>query len=200
LILDQTWYALAAALLFGAGMAAAAPALRWQVKWLLDFPAWFVQLLRKVMAAKPCVPALGAFIFAFNTVAIFVYMLSGIVPGLPFLVVFLTGLNVALAGLMAREGATEGPSTPPPFSVRVCAALTFVLELPCFWYAMALGMSLRPTILQVGRGDANWTPLVDRLVAYLIIIVPLLAVSALVEAYAVSYSYRAAAANDTEPV
>jgi hypothetical protein len=171
--------------LFGLGGAAAWVALRWRVEFLLAAPRAFAGLLRSVMDRRPPWPALALFIFGFNGAAMLAYMLTGVLPWGAHAVAFLTGLNVVAAGFLAREAA---PAWPPPVVAplaQLCGALTFLLELPCFWYAMAMGATIEPDIVgMIAAGSA--APLWPRIQAYVLIILPALAVSAMAEAYAVS--------------
>ena len=190
-LLHHTLHACAAAALFAAGMACATPVYRRRTEWLLSFPRWVALKLRWLREKKPSVPALGLFIFAFNGVAMPVYMLLGIIPGLAALITFLTGLNVILIGLLAREIPSDdaAPRGAPPISVRICGLLTLLLELPCFWFTMGMTLRMKPGLFAMWMG-ADWSPISQRVAAYLTIILPVLFVSAMVEAYAVSFSYR----------
>ncbi len=190
-ILSLTPEALLATALFfiGAGLAPLVMARR--IESLLSFPRWMMQLLRAILERKPSTPTLAALIFGFNGTAIFLYMLSGVVPGIPYVIALGTGLNVALAGLLAREAPRPGGprSGPLPISVRICMALTFILELPCFWYSMAMGFTMPTVILLFQGGDP--AGIGRRIHAYLTVILPILAVSAAVEAYAVLWGVGA---------
>ena len=190
-LLHHTLSAGAAAALFLAGMACATPVYRRRMESLLSFPRWVALKLRGLREKKPSVPALGLFIFAFNGVAMLVYMLLGIIPGVAALIAFFTGLNVILVGLLAREFPTDeiAPRRAPPLSVRVCGLLTLLLELPCFWFTMGMTLWMKPSFFAMWR-SADWSPIAQRVTAYLTIILPILFVSAMVEAYAVSFSYR----------
>jgi len=200
-LLRHTLYAGVAAVLFAWGMACATPVYRRRMESLLSFPRWVALKLRGIRDRKPSVPVLGLFIFAFNGVAMLVYMLLGIVPGLAALISFFTGLNIILIGLVAREMPSDdvGPRLfepepqsrrrAPPLSVRICGLLTLLLELPCFWFTMGMTIWMKPSIFAIVR-SADWSPIAQRVTAYLTIILPILFVSAMVEAYAVSFSYR----------
>ncbi len=200
-LLHHTLYAGLAAALFAAGTACATPVYQRRMERLLAFPRWVALKLRGIREKKPSVPALGLFIFAFNGVAMLVYMLLGIIPGLAAVITFFTGLNVILIGLLARE-TPWNDETPrliepepqsrgraPPISVRICGVLTLLLELPSFWYTMGMTLWMTPGPLAMWR-SADWSPVAQRVTAYLTVILPILFVSAMVEAYAVSFSYR----------
>jgi len=190
-LLHHTLYAGAAAVLFAAGMACATPVYQRRIERLLAFPRWVARILSQLRQRKPSVPSLGLFIFAFNGVAMLVYMLLGIIPGLAAVISFFTGLNIILIGLLARETPSDdaAPHRAPPISVRLCGLLTLLLELPCFWYTMGMTLWMAPGPLAMWR-SADWSPIAQRVTAYLTIILPILFVSAMAEAYAVSFSYR----------
>jgi hypothetical protein len=190
-LLHHSLHAGAAAVLFLAGMACATPVYQRRMEGLLSFPRWVARKLRGIRERKPSVAALGLFIFAFNGVAMLVYMLLGIIPGLAALISFFTGLNIILIGLLAREMPSDdvGPRRVPPISVRICGLLTLLLELPCFWFTMGMTIWMKPSPLAMWR-SADWSPIAQRVTAYLTIILPILFVSAMAEAYAVAFSYR----------
>ena len=88
------------------------------------------------------------------------------------------------------EGSDDAaPRRMPPISVRICGLLTLLLELPCFWYTMGMTLWMTPGLFAMWR-SADWSPIAQRVTAYLTVILPILFVSAMVEAYAVSFSYR----------
>ena len=191
LILEHTTYAVAAALLFAAGAVFSVPVLRRRIKFLLAFPRWFSALLARIIEARPSVAALALFIFAFNSVAIFVYMLFGLIPWFPVLIAFFTGLNVAAASVMGKSAIRRVGAAADRLGTgaRVCAGVTFLLELPCFWYAMAMAAAFDVNIVDIFMGE-DAASVVVRLRAYLQVLVPILAVSALAEAYAVTAAFR----------
>jgi hypothetical protein len=188
LVIDQTGFAVAAALFFGAGALTAVPVVRHRVRFLLALPRWFAGLIQRVLQSNPSAVSLGLFIFAFNGTAIFIYMLTGLVPGLPPIVAFLTGLNVMAAGMMGQADlASARIRKDVPLSAQ-CGVLTFLLELPCFWYAIALGGTFPVTLWGLFGGESV-EPLQERVLAYAMVILPVLAVSAFVEAHAVTAAF-----------
>jgi hypothetical protein len=54
---------------------------------------------------------------------------------------------------------------------------------------MGMTLWMSPSLFSMWR-SADWSPIALRVTAYLTIILPILFVSAMVEAYAVSFSYR----------
>ena len=190
LILHHTSLAVGMAFIFGAGAAFSMPVLRWQMKPLMYFPKKFARLIERIVSSHPHRLRLALFIFLFNGSAIFLYMLTGLVPGLPLAVAFLTGLNVALTSLLGRPRISTREEAPVlSASARICALLTFCLELPCFWYAMALGWTLSTRVPDLLSGT-DLASARERVFAYLLVILPVLWISALAESHAVISSLR----------
>jgi len=196
----HVWGAAGMACLFGAGMLLAIPVHRRRIGALLALPRFFARMLHRILKRNPSTVYLATFIFLFNGTAIFLYMLSGVAPRLPAVVAFFTGLNVALTSIMAqkelpriRQPAADDEAAANAFSVtaQLGAALTFVLELPCLWFALAMGMSISPSLAGILRGE-DTGPLRERVLVYVMIILPALAISALAEAHAVCSAFRAA--------
>ena len=185
LLWKHCWGAFGMALLFGAGMLLAIPVHRRGVRVLLYMPDLFACLLGHILK-RTSTPRLAAFIFLFNAIAIFLYMLTGVIPYLPAATALSTGLNVALTSIIAQDRLPlRNPSaTRLPITARIGAVLTFVLELPCLWLSLAMGMTITPNLLGLLRGD-DLAPLRARALAYALVIVPTLALSALAEAHAV---------------
>jgi len=144
------------------------------------------------MGRQPGLARVALVIWAFNSAAIFLYMASGYHPMLPKLFAIWTGLNVGVIAGMRPEGldwppahAGEGGSrwVPPAPVVALCAGLVLALELPCFWYSLAMGMSMG---WEVQAGESAYVDaLRPRLIAYLTVIVPLLLASAVAESVAI---------------
>jgi len=190
LILHHTRLAAGMAFVFGAGAVFSLPVLQWQIKPLMYFPRKFAHLIERIVSAHLHRFRLAIFIFLFNGMAIFLYMLTGLIPGVPVAVTFLTGLNVALASFLGRRKVLQS-SQPAALSAsaRICAILTFLLELPCFWYAMALGWTIKTRLPDLFTGE-NLASTKERVLAYALVILPLLGISALAEAHAVVSSLR----------
>lgn len=98
--------------------------------------------------------------------------------------------------LLPPERETEAPVFPPRgmtsaqfYTQTVCVILVALLELPAFWFAIALGTSLsRHWLPLAGPGVAE--SILARMTAYVTVIVPVLAISAAVEAVAVRMSTK----------
>lgn len=198
-ILGHTWGAAAAALFFAAGAACAIPVLRHRVRFLMATASRFLKILRHIYDTRPSTFFLGLFIFVWNGTIIGISMLTGLVPWLPVIMVFILGLNVMLTSILGQK-AFQGEHLKlwrPSLFGRACAILTFLLELPCLWFSIAMGLSMEANLLEVFRGEGV-EDIRKRVAAYVIVILPLLLISALAEAYAVNQSLRGNKASKDE--
>lgn len=170
------------------GALLAAVVVRYEVRSLLALPKWMLGLARRHLTPQTSFVRLWAFIFGFNSIAIFVYMMSGGLVYLPLLFDLLTGLNVAAIVLLDSQEAADMPAegeeeaaAEPRAWVGFLTLAVIVLELGSFWFSVAMG-------IQLGREmqtDFTWEQFASaaqpRVLAYLLVIVPLLLVSALSE-------------------
>jgi len=198
LIVGHIWLSVIAALLFVAGLGTAVPVVRNDCRWLMAFPLWIVRQVLRIVG--PGLPPVRVFllIFLFNSIAIFLYMLSGVLLVLPAAVAFLTGVNIGVVVLrggeiqlpsgerpLAAAGAEHGRAVPS--WVSLCTLAVFVLELPSFWVAVGMGIGMGNKLSAAdGYTLANLQSLLlPRIYAYLLVIVPALFISALAETAAI---------------
>jgi len=180
-----------AALLCVSGALLAFPAVRWGPSFLVRMPMALFRMVRRLMGSRPGLLRMGAVIFVFNGSAMFVYMASGVRPMLPFVIAVLTGFNIAAILLLAdqtvtaRSGQEPAPIrwVPGNMLTGLCGAAVLLLELPCFWYAIAMGVGMGRA---VAEGQASYTQaLAIRAEAYTHLILPLLFFSAICEVIAI---------------
>jgi len=199
LLASHLWLGAIAAILFTAGAGTAAPVVRSDVRWLMAVPLWVVRQVLRVIG--PAFPPIRVFtlIFTFNSVAIFLYMVSGVLIVLPAAIAFLTGLNIGVVVLKAGEielpsgerplAATLSPRDDRPVApwVSLCSLAVLVLELPSFWISLGMGIGLGRALSQPGHYTlSDLAALVgERAWAYLTIVVPVLFLSALAETAAI---------------
>ncbi len=203
-----------ASVAFLLGAVAARFVVRHDLRPLMALPLWFLRRIAAILKRNPSVLALAAFIFTFNGTAMFVYMLFGLIPFMPAVIAFLTGMNVAIATLKSTDfkgdvqykpswvpkADPDGPAAgdpapnaaePNPFAI-LCSILVLALELPCFWFATALGAGMFQEGYWLGtlwQGE-NLADLQMRVMTFLLVILPILAISALAEGYAVKHPIR----------
>ncbi len=191
---EHTGAALWAMAVFACGFVLAFPVVQLRVRSLLVFPQWLLRVARKYLRPELSSILLFAFIFCFNTVAIFCYMVSGGLVFLPIVFGMLTGLN---AGVVLLEDAREAAADPQPTAaaparawVGFCSLFVVVAELSSFWFAIGMGIRMGHLM----RASFNWTTfeqaLVPRALAYVLVIVPVLALSAAAETAAIKAMLR----------
>lgn len=185
------WPALDVAILFAVGLFAAVPVIRYRleaVKWL----PWKIFRIVVRLMGEGGIARTAVVIWLFNSVAIFIYMASGFHSLLPKLFAVWTGLNIAvLTGGIEKEKdpvlrrlirpAEDGWRVPGGI-LLLCGLLVLVLELPCFWFAVGMGIRMGHRV-QAGAPYAE--QLLRVAVPYAAVIVPGLLVSAIAEAIAI---------------
>jgi hypothetical protein len=182
--------ALHAGLLFAVGIFVSWPIVHYRLRAVAWPAVQAFRLILRLVGPSPSIARTAAAIFLFNTIAIFVYMASGFHPLLPKVFGIWTGLNIGVIVSLAREGdfiqrsrPTPEQWRPPPRLVAVCGTMVLALELPCFWYSIAMGMSMGHAV-QAGV-QPYAAALETRAAAYVGVIVPLLLCSAVAEAIAI---------------
>jgi hypothetical protein len=175
---------------FACGFGLAVAAVRLEVRSLLAFPLWLLRLAKRYLRPELSPVYLFAFIFLFNTLAIFCYMASGGLIWMPIVFDLLTGLNVG--AVMLKESAPPGaddeapePVQPPRAWVGFLGLFVVIAELSSFWLAIGMGMKLGHLM----RSDFAWETyvrlLAPRATAYALVLVPALAAAALAETAAI---------------
>lgn len=166
-----------AAVLFSMGVVIGPRVVERKIKFLIGYPLWVYRYLEKILQRKPTFLRLFFFIFCFNGASLFVSFLSGFTGILPFLFAFLTGLNVAVITVKAAG--------------RVGLAAVFfnpvaLFELPAAWIALAIGMSLGLEVLNPMLGKTSLQLFGYFLDVFLLLVLPLLCISGLLEAVMIS--------------
>jgi hypothetical protein len=169
---------------------------KFDLKIFKAFPLWFFKKAIKYGNSQRSFLSLFLFIFVFNSIAICLYMLSGALIILPFLIAFLSGLYI---GIIVLEPPPEDlmPASVyrPPEEVKITpyllllSAMVPLLELFVFCYSIAMGMEIALEILAKGSLtnlqsyiNLSIALAIPRISMYLMVCVPLLFVSALAEA------------------
>lgn len=182
--------ALYAAVLFAVGLFLSWPVIHFRMRALAALPLAVFRGVLRSLGPAPSIAGMAAVIFGFNAVVIFVDMALGFHPLLPKVLCIWTGMNVGIvagmgdeAGLAYPRPAADGRWRPPRPLVWACAVAVLLLELPCFWLSIAMGITLGHA---VQSSDSTYSAaLAVRAQAYWTVIAPLLACSALAEAVAV---------------
>jgi hypothetical protein len=180
-----------AALLFLVGALLAIPVVRHGSTRLTWLPLTLFRWVRRMLGTHPSMTRLWSLIFGFNGTVMLLYMASGVHPGFPAAISMLTGYNIAVILLLSGDsedlgGLTVSPApgwTPGRWVAVICGLAVLLLELPCFWYAIAMGIRLGQEIV---AGQTTYSQgIASRVHAYLLCILPVLLVSAVCEAIAI---------------
>lgn len=190
LLQEHARLSLHAAILFAVGLYAAYPVVRFRMG-VVAWPALALfRAVLRLLGPSPSLALAAGVIFSFNSVVIFLYMASGFHPLAPKLFAVWTGLNIgAIMGAVHRGEVPAGPLLiapgqwrPPSWLGGVCGLMVLLLELPCFWLAIAMGMSLGHAV----QADVPYlVALAPRALAYCGVVVSVLFVSAVAEAVAI---------------
>jgi len=180
-----------AALLFATGLFVAAPVIWWRVRALQWLPLQLFRLIVRLMGEHPGLVRMTLIVWLFNSAAMFVYMASGFHPMLPKVFGIWVGMNVAIVTVVGGSErdlhrmvapAEGGGWSPSPGFGWLCSIFVLALELPAFWYSLAMGISLGWTVQE---GSAPYGEgLRVRALAFVCLVLPLLLLSALAESVA----------------
>jgi hypothetical protein len=183
--------ALDALILFVVGLFIAWPVVRYRLTVLARPAEAVLRLVLRAIGPSPPVVRLAGVIWLYNSTVIFIYMTTGWHPILPKIACIWVGMNIGvLMGMVQRQEDIIASLRPSPGQWRpgrrlalLCGALVSLVELPAFWLAIAMGISMGHA---VQAGDAGYgAALAARAGAYGTVLVPALLVSALAEAVAI---------------
>ncbi len=162
---------------------------KFDLKAFKTFPIWFLEQTIRFANPNKSFILIFMFIFFFNSIAICVYMLSGLLVLFPVLIAFLTGTNIGIIVLHPiPEELREGSFYRPKENVKLgpflllLTALVPLFELFVFCYSIAMGMEMASSMFLSFTWENAVVLAVPRIKMYLMLCVPLLFVSALAEA------------------
>lgn len=193
LIKDNIYFTWFAMLIFFSGFCFSYAVDRYKIKFLIWFPKWFISVMFKFINPDSGLIKIFLIIFLFNSFSIALYMSSGIFVILPFLIAFFTGMNIGLTVFIPPQGNMEGFADRMPktaskaLKMMLFSTLVLVLEVIVFSTALGMGMSLGAAAALKGSMGSNYALFIYglvliRLKAYIYICIPLLAISAYLEA------------------
>ena len=144
-----------------------------QIRFLMVYPLWIEEKLERWVPEKWPTPLLFLFLFSLNLVSLFIDLLSGFVPFLPFVFAVWSGINIGLITYRKLEGRYYYVSLINPVSVFELPAVfvTFTAAIQYNLVSMGIEWSLLP------KADP---PAYLRL--FLFIVLPLTFVAGIVEA------------------
>jgi hypothetical protein len=189
--------ALHSALLFAVGLFVAWPVVRYRLTGVAWLPRRIFRFVVGCIGPHPSLFRIAGVIFLFNATIMLLQMVSGFHSFVPKVLGIWTGMNVAImtafsgeAGELVRRAAGKREGwIPPRLLTLACSLMVMALELPCYFYALAMGIRLGHL---VQGGDAAYLEaLWPRLIGYGVVVAPGLLLSAAAEAV----SIRGAAAD-----
>ena len=178
-------------ILFAVGLFVAWPVIRYRLRAVAWLPLALMRAVLRLMGPSPSLPRMAGLIFGFNSLVIFLYMASGLHRLPPMVFGIWTGMNVGIIIGMATRGPgmidllrpAPGQWVPSPGLAVLCGPAVLLLELPCFWFSVAMGISMGQ---QVQAGTVAYgAALALRARAFAEVIMPLLLLSAVAEAVAI---------------
>ena len=188
IIKDNFYFGWFAMLLFFIGFCSSLMVDFFDIKIFKAFPQWFIKLISVIISPRASFIRIFLFIFLFNSISIGLYLSSGIFVLPPFLIAFLTGMNIGMTFFVPQPQAMKGieptKDTRPSSMLKIMlfSTLVLILEVIAFSLALGMGMSLAISV------QSNYTfiyiinLLMLKLRSYLIVCIPILFLSAYLEA------------------
>ena len=162
---------------------------KFDLKAFKAFPVWFLRYTFRFANPNKNFIYIFSFIFLFNSGAICLYMLSGLLVLFPVLIAFLTGTNIGIIVMQpVPKELSEGSFYRPRKDVKLSPGLLLLtvlvplFELFVFCYSIAMGLEMASSMLLNFTWENAMILAIPRLKMYLVLCVPLLLVSALAEA------------------
>ncbi len=152
-----------------------------QIKILLAYPMWIARKLDKIAAKNWHPVLLFVFIFSVNLVSLFVDLISGYVPTLPFIFAVWTGLNIGVVTYHTLEGKFYFVSLLNPVAL---------FELPAAFIAFSLALEYNCHLLNCTVFEQQITSFLPYLHSFVILVIPLLVLAGIIETFAIRLAHR----------
>ncbi len=152
-----------------------------QIKILLAYPMWVARKLDKIADKNWHYLFLFFFIFSINLISLFIDLISGYIPGLPFLFAVWTGLNIGIVTYHTLEGRFYYVSLLNPVAL---------FELPAAFAAFSLAIELNCNLLNCFVFDRQITTFQPYLHSFAFIVIPLLIVAGIIETFAIRLAHK----------
>ena len=129
------------------------------VKFLMWFPRWFMKVFSRYVNPGSPLARIFLVIFLFNSISIAVYMLSGLFIIFPYIIAFLTGMNIGLTVFIPTGKYLEGykiriiNSASKAVRIALFSTLVLVIEVVVFSIALGMGMALASASASIENAD-----------------------------------------------
>jgi hypothetical protein len=169
------------ALVFMVGYALAPTVHYKNIKWLTAYPLWMEKVLEKLLGKKWNSILMFLFIFILNLLSLFIDLLSGLVLFVPLIMALWMGLNIGIITYNMLNGRFFYSALFNPVSM---------FELPAAFIALSLAFqlnlaSLGSTLIPIEKISFSLY-----FNAFLSLVVPLLALSGIIETFALHISKK----------
>ncbi|HIC92135.1 MAG TPA: hypothetical protein EYP21_08790 [Syntrophaceae bacterium] len=158
--------------LFSVGVVLSPLVVKKNLKIFLFYPLWMWNLLKKYLNPQDHFLKLFLFIFLLNSGSLFCNLVSGFLMIFPFIFSVLLGMHVGI--IMFKETGGWG-------LMAIFLNPVSLLELPAAWISLSMGMeigiSLYPDFVFSHVVDSFW----EGLSVYIFVVIPLLAISGIIE-------------------
>ena len=175
LLLDRSLF-LVSVILFFIGLVCSIAVVKKNIRFFLIYPLWIWRKLSYFLKKQPSFIQLFLLIFFFNSLSLFINIISGIAVILPYFFSFLIGLNVGIIGY--HEGGWR-----TLFGMFLTPHVIF--ELPAAWFSTTLGMQIGREILINSSMASSIAQ--QSLLFYVQLIIPLLFLAGLIEAALIKF-------------
>ncbi len=152
-----------------------------QLKILLAYPLWIARKLDKIAAKNWHPVALFIFIFSINLFSLFVDLISGYVPTLPFVFAVWTGLNIGVITYHTLEGKFYYISLLNPVAI---------FELPAAFVAFSLAIEYNCHLLNCTVFNRQILSFQPYLKSFVLIVIPLLFLAGIIETFAIRLAHK----------
>lgn len=152
-----------------------------EIKVLLAYPLWIARQLDKIAAKKWHPAVLFVFILSINAFSLFIDLISGYIPGLPFLFAIWMGLNIGVVTYHTLEGHYYFISLLNPVAL---------FELPAAFLAFSLAIKLNCSLMHCSFLPEPVSIFQPYLQSFVVIILPLLVIAGIIETFAIRLAQK----------
>ncbi|MGD9488254.1 MAG: stage II sporulation protein M [Calditrichaceae bacterium] len=178
---------LTSALFFFAGYAFAPTACYKKINWILVYPRWLVSKLDHLVKKKWNLMILFLVIFLVNGASLFINLLSGFIPGLPFLFALWMGVNIGVVSYDTLEGNYYYAALLNPVAL---------FELPAAFISFTMAFQYNLINLNIPMKGIAAIPFSEYIHLFIEIVLPLLLIAGILETALINFSQKLENNND----
>ncbi|MGD9898893.1 MAG: stage II sporulation protein M [Calditrichaceae bacterium] len=172
---------LTSALFFFAGYALAPTASYKKIGWILAYPHWIVSKLDYLIKQKWNPVILFLFIFLVNGISLFINLLSGHIPGLPFLFALWMGVDIGVVSYETLEGKYFYTALLNPVAL---------FELPAAFISFTMAFQYNLINLNIPLKGIAAVQFSEYIQLFIEIVLPLLLIAGILETALINFSQK----------